>query len=70
MLGTLLAGVITAVVWVLGVLLFLLPTLIAFNRQTPYRWWVLFINLVFGASFIGWIVALVLARRHPRTATA
>ncbi len=36
-----------------------LPTITAFNRQHRNRWVILIVNNAFGATFIGWIIALV-----------
>lgn len=55
---------------VLGVALYLLPSLVAFNRGVHNRWLVLVINLVFGASLIGWLIALYLATRKAKEPAA
>lgn len=39
--------------------LFLLPTAIAFCKGHQYRWIILFINVVFGFTLIGWFGALI-----------
>ena len=38
-----------------------LPTIAAYNRQVENFWWIFLINLLFGWTLIGWIVALVWA---------
>jgi Superinfection immunity protein len=38
---------------------FFVPTMIAFRRQHPNRWAITAVNLVFGATVIGWGIALV-----------
>ncbi len=55
-----------SIVWVMflllfGLLLYLLPTFIAFNRQHPYRVLLLWINLFLGWSGIVWLVLLIWA---------
>ncbi|MFG2647006.1 superinfection immunity protein [Streptomyces sp. NPDC048436] len=50
----------------LSVVVYLLPSLIAFNRGVENRWLVLVINIVFGASVIGWLIALYLATRKVK----
>lgn len=45
---------------VLGAIYFA-PTIIAFRRQHPNRWLIFLLNLLFGATVIGWIAALVWA---------
>ncbi|MGW0902464.1 superinfection immunity protein [Streptomyces sp. NPDC002853] len=52
----------------LGLVVFLLPSLIAFNRGIDNRWLVLVVNLVFGVSVLGWLIALYLATRKPKVA--
>ncbi|MFH8606385.1 superinfection immunity protein [Streptomyces sp. NPDC018029] len=61
-------GPIAIAIGVLFVAFFLLPSLIAFNRDAENRWLVLVINLAFGASVIGWLIALYLATRRPKAA--
>ncbi|RLU96832.1 hypothetical protein CTZ27_17725 [Streptomyces griseocarneus] len=39
------------------------PSVVAFRRRHPRRRLILAINLVFGATLIGWAVALYLATR-------
>ncbi|MGW0532013.1 superinfection immunity protein [Streptomyces sp. NPDC003032] len=46
--------------------LYLLPSLIAFNRGIELRWVVLILNVALGASLIGWLVALYLATRKAK----
>lgn len=36
-----------------------LPTFIAFRRHHQHRWLILVVNLLFGASGVGWIIALI-----------
>jgi hypothetical protein len=54
-------GVLILVLVVLGLALFLLPSIIAFRRDHAYRWIILAINLVLGCSGLGWIAAFVWA---------
>ncbi|MEE1740246.1 superinfection immunity protein [Streptomyces sp. BE147] len=60
---------VTLVLGVLGAAVYLLPSLIAFNRQTDNRWLVLVINVLFGATFLGWVLALFLALRKAKVTT-
>ncbi|MER5254121.1 MULTISPECIES: superinfection immunity protein [unclassified Streptomyces] len=60
-------GPLAIAVGVLFVAVFLLPSLIAFNRDVELRWVILVINLFLGASLIGWLVALYLATRKPKS---
>ncbi len=41
--------------------IYFLPTIIAFNRQHRHRWVILIVNVVFGCTLLGWLVALVWA---------
>jgi len=41
--------------------LYLLPTLIAFSRGHRNRWVIFIVNIVFGATILGWLIALVWA---------
>ena len=46
---------------VVAAAIYMIPTIIAFQRQHRSRWIILAINLAFGATIVGWIIALVLA---------
>ncbi len=43
------------------VLVYFLPTYIAFNRKHEFKWIIFAINLVMGASGLGWLIAFVWA---------
>jgi hypothetical protein len=62
-----LAGVVYDVSFAIGTVvglgLFLLPTAIALSRRVANRWIVVAINLLLGATGIGWVVALAMAVR-------
>lgn len=45
----------------LGWAFYLLPSIVAFRRQHPNRWLILAVNVMLGATGIGWAVALVWA---------
>lgn len=45
----------------LVILLYLIPTFIAFNRGHRNRWVIMIINVVFGGTVLGWLIALVWA---------
>jgi len=56
------AGIVAIVIAALLLAwLFLLPTYIAFKRQHAFKWIIFAINVVLGASGLGWLVALVWA---------
>ncbi|MGI8417679.1 MAG: superinfection immunity protein [Nakamurella sp.] len=48
---------------ILGIALYLLPSIIAFARHAPSPGSVLVVNLFFGWSVIGWVIALTMAVR-------
>jgi hypothetical protein len=41
--------------------LYMLPTLIAYGRDVPQRQTIVVINLVFGWTVAGWVVAMIMA---------
>ncbi len=45
---------------VVGGLVYVLPTMLAWKRQSSRRWRITAINLLLGWTVIGWIVAMVL----------
>ncbi|WP_037897165.1 superinfection immunity protein [Streptomyces sp. NRRL S-920] len=48
--------------------IYLLPSLVAFNRGVERRWMILAINVFLGGSIIFWLIALYLATRKVKTA--
>lgn len=46
-------------VLLLALVIFFLPTVIAFGKGHKYSWIILFINVVFGFTLIGWFGALI-----------
>ncbi|AJC56655.1 MULTISPECIES: superinfection immunity protein [Streptomyces] len=50
---------------VVGLLLYFLPAFVAFRRGSESRRLVLLVNVLFGATLVGWGVALFLATRRP-----
>ncbi len=50
-----------AVVMVVILTLYLIPSIVAFARKHPNRWLILVINIVFGGTGIGWLGSLVWA---------
>ena len=62
---------LTIVGCVVGLIIFLVPTIIAFSRGHHYKWIILAVN-VFGSSVfgIGWLVAMIWACWPRETAVA
>ena len=51
--------IIGLVIIILLLLIFFLPTIIAFSKRRKHKWIILFINVVFGFTLIGWFGALI-----------
>lgn len=47
---------------------YFLPTIMAIKRKSPYTAAVVILNIFFGVTLIGWIVALILASKQPQRA--
>ncbi|GAA3186955.1 MULTISPECIES: superinfection immunity protein [Streptomyces] len=60
-----LTPVVAIVLAVLALVVYLLPTYVAFHRKSENRWLVLAINVLLGGSLVGWVIALILATRKP-----
>jgi hypothetical protein len=50
---------ILSVAILIALVIFFLPTVIAFAKNRKYRWVVLFVNVVAGFTLIGWFGALI-----------
>lgn len=61
----------SAVVAIVGLVLYFIPTIIAIVRKAPNLGLVIVINLFLGWTLIGWVVALVMAASstQPRVAS-
>ena len=46
--------------------LYFLPTITAIKRNSPHKTAVVILNLLFGFTLLGWIIALVLASKQPQ----
>ena len=70
MIATLIGGA----VWLLVVgglaWLYVLPSLMAFRRRHRNRWVILMVDVMFGASVVGWLWAFFWALRAPRSPVA
>jgi ATP-dependent Zn protease len=49
------------IILLLSIFVFFIPSIIAFNRQHRNRWVIFVINIVFGFTLLGWLVALIWA---------
>lgn len=64
------AGLIHNIAYVVFLAIYFLPTIVAFIRSSRSRSTVLIVNLLLGWTFIGWLVALVVAVRGRKDAPA
>ena len=46
--------------------MYFFPTIMAIKRNSPHTTAVVVLNLFFGFTLVGWIVALVLASKQPQ----
>ena len=49
-----------SVMVIITVAVYILPTLLAWKRQSSRRWRITLINLLLGWTLVGWIVAMVM----------
>jgi ABC-type lipoprotein release transport system permease subunit len=62
--GTSVTSVIGTIAGVIGLIAaYWFPTIMAFMRHVPAKGQVLVVNLFLGWTFVGWVVALVMAFR-------
>jgi hypothetical protein len=43
-----------------------LPTITAIKKNSPYKTAAIIVNILFGVTLLGWIIALVLASKQPQ----
>ena len=55
------AWLLIIVLILMSSVIYWIPTVIAFGRRNPDKWYVFLVNFIFGATIIGWVVALVWA---------
>lgn len=54
---------VVALIFLIGGIIYIVPSIVAFRRNHPNRWIILVINIVFGSTILGWGIALVWALR-------
>ena len=59
-------GIVIAIAFALA--LYFLPSIVAIRRNSPHTAAAIIINFFFGATLIGWVVALILATKRPQPA--
>jgi hypothetical protein len=52
-----------ALIFLIGGVIYIIPSIVAFRRNHPNRWIILVINVAFGGTLIGWGIALAWALR-------
>lgn len=53
--------VVLGLVVIIALVIYMVPTIIAFQRQHVYKWVIAAVNVALGATMIGWAVALIWA---------
>jgi hypothetical protein len=64
--GTIMGGAIHSSTFLIVLVLYFLPSIVAVGRKVTHQGSVIVINLFLGWSFIGWVVALAMACRTSR----
>lgn len=60
------ALIILLLFFVVGAAFYFLPSIVALIKKAPSKISVIIINLFFGWTFVGWVVALAMAFRDPQ----
>lgn len=46
--------------------IYFLPTITAIKKNSPHKTAVVIVNILFGVTLIGWLIALLLASKQPQ----
>jgi hypothetical protein len=46
--------------------IYFLPTITAIRKNSPYKAAAIIVNVLFGVTILGWIIALILASKQPQ----
>ncbi|MBZ5503853.1 MAG: superinfection immunity protein [Acidobacteriia bacterium] len=64
---------LTPIEWIIAIAalflvlyIYFLPTIIAIRKNSPYKAAAIIVNILFGVTLLGWIIALVLASKQPQ----
>jgi len=57
------SGITAVIVYLFAFFLYFIPSFIAHSRKSPNKGYVYAINFFLGWSFIGWVIAFVMAIR-------
>ena len=52
---------VTILLSVIGIIIYFIPSIVAFKRDTASRWAIFLVNLFFGWTLLIWIVTLIWA---------
>ena len=63
-------GIVYLFVFIIGALIFFIPTFISRSRNHENKGWVLLLNILIGLSGIGWIAVLLWAALGQKTTEA
>ena len=54
-------GIFFIIAFFFAILIYFIPTFIAFHRVHRNRWVIFILNLVFGVTILGWLIILIWA---------
>jgi uncharacterized membrane protein len=46
--------------------IYFLPTVTAIRKNSPYKAAAIIVNILFGVTLLGWVIALILASKQPQ----
>lgn len=55
------AGIMTAIIVIVGIIIYLIPTFVAYKRKHTYKVAIILLNIFLGWTFIGWVGTLIWA---------
>jgi len=61
-------AVLAVIVLFCALAFYFLPTIMALKKNSPHKVAVIILNIFFGFTVVGWIVALVLGSKQPQPA--
>lgn len=59
--GDVILAIVVIAILLIAAVIFIMPTIVAFYRGHPNRWVIMLINVVFGATLLGWLASLIWA---------
>lgn len=61
-------AVLAAIVLFCVLAFYSLPTIVALKKNSPHKFAVIILNIFFGFTVVGWLVALILGSKQPQPA--